>query len=180
MRFTLRLALCAVLWVSSLAAGTIQFLVTDLGVSSYRYTYILSGFSFLANQELDIQFDANLYSNLTNGVVGTGFDLVLLQPNSPPGLPGDYSAMALIDNPPLDGPFSVDFTYLGEGMPGSQPYFINQYDDQGNFLGTLESGVSSPIPEPGTVTMVAAGLVAVGAALRYRRKNHSRIPPAIF
>jgi len=177
MRFTLRLALCVVLWVTSLAAGTIQFAVTDLGAGTYRYTYILSGFSFSVNQELDIQFDANLYSNLTNGVVGTGFNLVLLQPNNPPGLPGDYSAMALIDNPPLDGPFSVDFTYLGEGAPGPQPYFINQYDDQGHFLETLESGASSPIPEPATVALAGGGLLALGAALRHRRKTRRESRP---
>lgn len=168
MRLSLRLALCTAVMASSMAAGTIHFVVTDLGGNSYRYTYLLSGFTFLANQELDIRFAPDLYSNLTNGVAGPGFDLLLLQPNNPPGVEGVYSALALINNPPLDGPFSVDFTYLGEGWPGPQPYYINQYDESGGFVGTLESG-STAIPEPATLGLAGAGLLALAVALRLRR-----------
>jgi len=170
MRLFLRLVTCTACLVASLAAGTIHYVVTNLGANEYRYTYIPSGFTFLINQELDIQFDASLYSNLTNGVAGAGFDLVLLQPNNPPGLPGDYSAVALINNPPLDGPFSVDFTYLGSDMPGPQPYFINQYDENGEFLGTLESGTTSLIPESATAGLAGLGLAVMAVAVQLRRR----------
>src|SRR5438309_501889 len=84
----------------NLQAASIQFQVSNLGGSSYRYTYLLNGFVFGADQELDIQFDPTLYSNLTNGV-GTGFVLTILQPNNPVTLPGDYQLFTPVANPSL-------------------------------------------------------------------------------
>jgi hypothetical protein len=89
------------------------------------------------------------------------FDVLLLQPDNPPGSPGVYSALALVDNPLL-GPFSVDFTFLGSGAPGAQPFFINQLDASGNLVSS-EGGSTTPIPEPATVvfgfiTLLTAGL----------------------
>src|SRR5687768_7485487 len=130
-----RLTLVLCVLTSNLLSAGITFEVTDLGVSGsgdplFRYTYVLDGLTLLKNTEVDIRFDPALYGELSNPVAPPDFDVLILQPNNPPGVPGDYKPLALIDNPSQSGLFSVDFTFLGPGRPGSQPFFINQYDDQ--------------------------------------------------
>jgi hypothetical protein len=160
MRKLFWLPVVAILAVN-LQAASITFQVSNLGGSSYRYNYLLNGFVLGANQELDLQFDPTLYSNLTNGV-GTGFDLTLLQPNNPGGLPGDYQLFTPVANPSLAGPFSVDFNYLGLGTPGNQTFLLNQFDASGVNLvsstpggNTSLSGGSSVVPEPATWPILA-------------------------
>jgi hypothetical protein len=169
----MRILFSVPLWVgffaSSLAGITIDFQVSNLGSNVYRYTYLVSGFSFLTNQELDIRFNPALYGTLSNGVAGSGFNLVLLQPNNPPGAFGDYSALALVDNPSLAGPFRVDVTFLGSGQPGSQPFLVNQFDANHNLIGTIATGVTG-IPEP--VTFWLGGLGVLMMLARRRSGNH--------
>lgn len=164
----------AVLAAGSLPAATIQFDVTGLGPNSSRYNYFVSGITFQANQELDIRFDPARYSNLSNPMAGGGFNATVLQPNNPPGVFGDYSALALTNNPSLAGPFSVDFSFSGAGQPGPQPYSINQFDQSGNFVSTLETGVTSPrvitgVPEPASVTLCGIAVLFIGFMWIFRR-----------
>lgn len=165
--------------IGTLAAATIQYEVAELGTpGAYRYTYTVSG-RLDKNQEIDIRFDPAIYTNLRNGVAGSDFDVLLFQPNNPPGAFGDFSALALVDNPLLL-PFLVDVTYLGVGLPGPQLFFINTYQtlstgEAGNFIGS-EMGVTTPvgggsgIPEPGTFSISAIG-AAVGGACYFRRRR---------
>jgi hypothetical protein len=128
----------------------------------------------MKNTEVDIRFDPALYGELSNPVAPPDFDVLILQPNNPPGVPGDYKPLALIDNPSQSGLFSVDFTFLGPGMPGSQPFFINQYDDQFMLIDSdgpfFTTPVSNPgvVPEPATLTLVGATLLIAGVARRFR------------
>lgn len=180
MRNRFWLPLCFAVIGAGLQAGTIQFQTTNLGGNTYQYTYFPSGFALQANQELDIRFSPILYTNLNSGVAGAGFDLALLQPNNPSGTFGDYSALALVNNPLLTGPFSVNFNYLGSGQPGSQPYRINQYNQSGAFVATIDSGVTTPVggapsvPEPGTLPLAGAALAAILWTVR-RRAGQSGI-----
>jgi len=160
----LRLGLAA----GSLSAATIQFQVNNLGGNSFQYNYLVSGITFQANQELDIRFDPAFYGTLSNPVSGSGFQALVLQPNNPPGTSGDYSAYAVINNPPLTGPFRVDFTLIGAGRAGPQPFFINQYDTNGNFISIKESGVTTPVgtaavPEPTGFVLCGFSLLLIGA-----------------
>lgn len=179
-RFVLPLILAACSGIGTLAAATIQYEVTELGTpGAYRYTYSLSG-RLDKNQEIDIRFDPTLYTNLRNGVAGSDFDVLLFQPNNPPGTFGDFSALALVDNPLLL-PFLVDVTYLGIGLPGAQPFFINTYETlptggPGNFIGselgvTMPVGGGSGIPEPGTFSISAIGAAVGGACYLMRRRR---------
>jgi len=147
-----------------------------LGGTSFRYTYDFTTLSLQANQEVDIRFSPTLYSTLTNGVAGSGFSLAVFQPNNPPGAFGDYAALALVNNPSLTGPFRVDFTFLGAGSPGAQPFFINQYDAAGNFLRIVDSGTTTPpggnVPEPATWLLGAAGLIFTAIAKSARRRTY--------
>lgn len=158
----------------NLSAGTIRYTVTDLGANNYRYSYFVQGFDFLADQELDIRFDPTLYGSLSNGLASADFDLLLLQPDNPTGTDGDYSALALRDHPSLAGPFSVEFVFIGEGLPGPQPFFVNAFDTSGNIV-EIESGMTvSAIPEP------SSGALAVAAALMWGVCRLWRRSPAIL
>jgi hypothetical protein len=175
MRMIARLTLLAgILAVANLsAAAIVQFQVTDLGGNLHRYDYSVSGYAFQQNQELAISFAPALYSTLSNGVVGSGFSLLLLQPDNPPGASGVYGALALVDNPSLTGPFSVDFIFKGQGIPGAQPFSINQYDQSGNFISTIGSGLTTPfgstVPEPGSFSLGGVALLMGGALWTVRR-----------
>jgi len=175
MRNLLRFAIGVGLFSISIQAATVGFTVSSLGGSNFRYTYDFTSLSLLANQEVDVRFAPALYSTLTNGVAGSGFSLAVFQPNNPPGAFGDYAALALINNPPLTGPFRVDFTFLGSGTPGFQPFVINQYDAAGNFLRVVDSGntfsPSAPIPEPATWLLGAAGLILAAKSVRRRTRS---------
>jgi hypothetical protein len=168
------LSLWAGLLGSNLIASTIGFQVTNLGQNSYRYTYAVSDFTFGKDQELDIRFDPTLYGTLSNGVAGSDFAVLLLQPNNPPGTFGDYSALALVQNPSLAVPFSVDFTFLGSGKPGAQPFLINQFDANGNFVSTLTSGSTTPqetaVPEPAALLLTGGGLLMTTILRSIRRR----------
>lgn len=168
------LSLCGGLLATNLFAERIEFQVTNIGQNEYRYTYFVSDFEFGIDQELDIRFDPTLYDALSNGVAGSDFAVLLLQPNNPPGSFGDYSALALVDKPSLTVPFSVDFIFLGSGQPGAQPFLINQFDANGTFVSTLESGSTTPleaaIPEPSGFLLTGAGLLLTGVLHRIRRR----------
>lgn len=170
------LPLTALLAVSLARAGSISYQITDVfpgagaalsppGAVIERYTYYANDITFLANQELDIEFSAGLYGVISNGQITPGFDLTLFQPNNPPGAPGLFSAFALQDVGPAEGPWSVEFTFLGPSRPGSQTFSINQFDGNGQFITTLETGSTVPAgsasdaPEPGTFGFM--GLVIV-------------------
>lgn len=166
-RFWLGLV-CALLVSSILQAGTIQYSVVPQGGNQYSYTYSLSGLDLFTGYEVDIRFNPLLYGTLSNATAGSDFDLLLLQPNNPPGAWGDYSITARVNNPQLTGPFSVDFIWLGMGMPGSQPFFINFYDQDGQH--TVEQGETTltGIPEPGTFSLAIVAFVMGGFIARRR------------
>ena len=172
---------------AQLRAGSIGYQETSLGGNSYTYTYFLSGFNLSVNQALDIQFGASQYGVLSNGVVGSGFSLMLLQPNNPQGAFGDYLAEATVNNPSLAGTFRVNFTYLGQGLPGAQAYVVDQFDQNNNFVSVIGSGTTTPqgsggtggsgsgtqtdTPEPAAFLLGGLGLLAIsiGGRLRWRK-----------
>ncbi len=173
-RILCMLSLLTALSAGNLAAANVSFQITNLGSSNYRYDYTVSGIQFQVNQELDIRFNPALYSSLSNGVAPAGFDLLLLQPNNPPGAFGDYSAMALVNNPSLSGTFRVDVHFIGNGAPGGQPFFINQLDANGNIVAQLTTGnTTAPggnVPEPAGWTLAGAGFLMGGVWWAVRRR----------
>jgi hypothetical protein len=183
----LRVPLLAVLITAGLSASPIiQYQVTSLGTNGsgqalYQYHYFLSGIDLLTNQEIDIQFDPSVFGQLSNGVAGPGFDLLLFQPNQPAGEHGDYSALATVDHPATDGTFSVNFT-LSAGVttpPASQLFFL--FDDTTSPSGVIFSGTTtlftttpSGVPEPWSVALCGSGLMAVCVSrFLWRRRAHA-------
>ena len=171
------LLLSAVLAGSLSASPILQYQVTTNGTTG-TYQYFLSGFDFLANQELDIQFGQlgpnNVFGQLSNGIAPAGFDLMLFQPDNPPQAPGDYTVMALVDHPSLSGTFSVDFTLTGAGVPASEFFTISQFDSNGMFVSVLASGNtqlegSNAVPEPASFLPCGVALVIAGIFWARRR-----------
>ncbi len=163
------------LLATNLSAGTIGTQISSLGGNAYRETFLISGFTFTAGQELDIFFDPSLYGLLSNGVANPSSDwsLLLFQPNNPPGASGDYAATVLVNNPSLAGPFRVDFTYLGTGQPSGQlSYTVFNSDFSVNTTGVTGA------PEPSALAMAAIGLIALGAFWLARRL-HVSTPAAV-
>jgi hypothetical protein len=163
-------------FVGTCLAGTIQFQETNLGGNVFTYSYFISGFTFQQNEELDVRFDPALYGVLSNPTAGPDFSAMVFQPNNPPGTFGDYSALALVNNPSFTGPFKVTVTYLGSGQPGSQPFYLNLYDTNLDFIGTLASGTTTPggpttIPEPGSLALAGLGILSGGAWWAVRRRD---------
>lgn len=165
---------CLVTQVS--AAPIVGFQVSNLGTNLFRYTYFLSGVTFPANQELDVFFDPLLYGSLSNGKAPSGFDVLLVQPNNPPGTFGEYSVLALVNNPSLAGTFSVDFTFLKPGQqPGPQPFAIGTFSTNGfnNIPGS--PGVTTPqaatnVPEPTSLLLAAVGILMGGVFWSVRKQ----------
>jgi PEP-CTERM motif len=165
---------------TNLLAGTIQYQVTNLGANLFRYTYTVNGFSFGPNQELQVAFNPTLFGTLSNPVAGPGFSAFVFQPNNPPGAPGDYSAFTATGVATPTGPFSVDVTFLGTGVPGSQQFFINQYNPDLIFMQELASGTTqlvgqATIPEPGTLSLGVLGLIGGLWAVRRRTSGATRL-----
>jgi hypothetical protein len=170
-RSLLFLPLWTILLAGHLAAGTVGYQVSGLGGNAYRYEFFPSNLNLLIDQELDIQFDPTFFGSLFNGVADSDFRLLLLQPNNPPGAVGDYTALALVDNPSLAGPFSVDVRWFGSGVPGGLPYLLHQFDASGQNLGTIGSGsLVVETPEPASWLLGGIGLVIGGFLGKGRRR----------
>lgn len=160
-------------------AAIIDYDVTNIGSTPmgdpiYRFTYTVSGYTFSTGEELEIRFDSSLYGALSNPTASPDFDVLLFQPNNPPGSVGIYSALALTGNPSLIPPFGVDAVYLGAGLPPTQEFFINVFDPvTGNVIPVVE-GQTTPggeIPEPATLGSVGVLLgVIYSWTVRRRRR----------
>ena len=192
----MRLVVCLLLVIAftgSLPAGTISMAVSAVGTDNsgaelYRYTYTLSNFPILSTNEINLRFDPAKFRVLSNPVASAAFHVLIMQPNNPPGAPGDYSLLPKADFPSIVGPFSVDFTIVGNEIPAVVPYFINQYrHEEGaiifervlefgiaevNLLGgsqpqpAEQPGQSDPhsMPEPATLGSVVAALTGLYVA----------------
>ena len=174
--FLVRLALLAVGCAVSSQAVTIEYVVTDVtdvtvGEDLWRYDYTVSGHAFLASEFFDIYFDPLLYGTVQAFPTPNNDwnPRILQQPtpgNFPPFDVGMFDAVALAGNASLANAFSVNFVYLGNGVPGTQRFDL--FDANTNLL---ESGFTTPpvstIPEPCTILLAALGLAVFG------RKSHS-------
>src|SRR5436190_18069750 len=163
------------------AAAETRYTATNLpditpGEDFWRYDYRLIDLSFFADQGFSIGFDPSIFLSLRTPPppVPAQWDVLLVQPSAAIPSDGLYDALALVDNPPVDGLFSVEFVFGGPGSPGSQPYSLNQFDSSGTLLGVFGSGETIPelasVPEPGTEVLTIAGMCVFGALLAYWRR----------
>jgi len=152
------------------SALSIRFLATDLpdgGAAGdrWRIEYRLDAFPEPAGHGWSVRFDRALYADLQDPppAPGGGWDVLVLQPD--PALPDDgrYDALALVASAPVDRIFSVEFRWLGAGVPGAQPFEV--YDAS---FAVVEEGVTLPVPEPGVASLVLLGLAGLAIGRRAR------------
>jgi len=158
-----------------LHATTIHYDIQNLGGNSWEYTYsVTNDPSSLFNiDEFTIWYTYGLYSNLMVTSSVPDWSELVVQPDSLLG-DGFYDALALVSGiAPGDtvAGFSVSFDWSGTETPGSQFFEVV---DPCTFE-PLDSGYTrptqtSPVPEPGTLMLLSAGLTGI-AFLRKRLKN---------
>ena len=180
---TILIALFCVLWCVPVSATTIEFTVTEFINNRWQYEYFLSEGAFAQDQGFTILFDNLLYSDLTlEGPLPQppppgDWDALVIQPELPPplglGSAGFYDALAVVPDPTLAGPFLVSFLWSGVGAPGAQPFEIYQLEQDQfgqEILRTTETGQTTPVPEPSTLFLVAAG-AGLARVLRKRSRG---------
>ncbi len=146
-------------------ATTIQYIATNLQDSDpnqdlWQYSYLVSDRTFSENTGFTIYYEYGLYDSITPVSAPAKWNIDSWDPDPAFQDNGAYDALALVDDPPLDSPFVVNFVWLGNGEPGPQPFEI--YYDDGNTFKILESGTttSSPVPLPSTLLLLISGLAA--------------------
>jgi hypothetical protein len=172
-------ALLLVLAQAASGAVSIQYNLVNVSGNVYRYVYSItnSGSSTSPVQLFDILFDTTLYQEsslqiVTPNPLHTQWSEQLLA--SAPSVPAAYDALSLTGGiapgTTVTG-FSVQFTWLGSGIPGSQPF---QIFDAGTFavLQTGQTTAPLAIPTASTLSLSLIGIgLSISAALQVRNRG---------
>lgn len=159
--FLIAAALCCRAPSASASPASISYSLTDLGSVQnglWQADYTVEGYNFHAGEGLTIYFDYGLYADLAIVSAPAGWDALTYDPDMVFGVKdaGALDAMATVDSPSLSGVFSVQFTWLGEEAPGAQNFEIH-----GSDYCVIESGQSSHVPIPGSLLLLANGLLGI-------------------
>jgi len=173
------------------AAGTttIQYSLVPLGGNVYRYIYSITNNGSVEDgapiQLFDTLFDTSLYQEsslqiVTPSSLHSQWSEVLLS-GVPPAIPAAYDALALqggiAAGTTVTG-FSVQFTWLGPGVPGVQPFQI--YDPTSFQL--VQSGQTSSsslsVPAASTLSLILLGVGLVLTVAYWMRMQDKATPQA--
>jgi hypothetical protein len=166
---------------ASAAAVSIEYSLVVLGAPGrFEYQYTVKNLSLPTDVAwFSVDFDPYLYDETSLAITSTGtstWSEQLLSSISVLGVPAQYDALKTA-GPALEigeseSGFSVAFTWLGAGTPGSQGftvYDVNTFDvlDAG---ATVTAVVTPPngLPEPSSAGLVTLALVGLTAGLRRR------------
>lgn len=170
---SLAIALISPHALAGLSYETVDVPDTMVGVDRMKYVYHLDG-AFTQFYGFNLIYDPAQYAALDITVpLGSDWAPSITQPDALAPLTGLVSHAALIDITDATATFEVEFDWLGTGIPGSQPYEI--FDDFFNVVTTARTtpfGATPPdptVPEPGTLTLAAAALLALSSQ-RLRRR----------
>lgn len=148
-------------------AADIQYTATPLGGTAWRYDYVVTNDSLPGLDEFSVFFDAASFANLAVTASPPGWSSIALQPSeTADGLFDSLALNASLAQGASIGGFSVTFTFLSQGTPGSQGFAVIDPFDNNR---VLQEGLTRPIPEAQTLAMLLAGLVPVVAVARRRR-----------
>lgn len=180
--FRMRCCVAAVIFLSvpTLASVHISFTLEDAGAGRWDAVYEVENVGLPASiQQFSIWFDRDLYQNLsinTPSFLNTDWDerffaALIIPPLEPSD--GFYDALALGEGVSLGQSikgFTISFDWRGEGVPVlGQPYEI--YDPQ-YLQSPLYEGITTYLPEPGTLLLLVTGSVlAIKNQYRQRRRR---------
>ncbi|MFI4910842.1 MAG: PEP-CTERM sorting domain-containing protein [Sedimentisphaeraceae bacterium JB056] len=150
-----------VLSCASLNAVMVEYNATSVSGNNWVYEYTVINNESFDIQSLSITFDTTEFTDLvisSSPDISAAWDEQLL--NFTPGSE-IYDVLAVGENKigvgeSLSG-FSVSFTYNGSDSPGNQ--FFEIYDPE-DYTEPLATGWTTPVPEPSTVLILAAGFFA--------------------
>lgn len=156
------------------AHAAITYEVTDNGNHQFTYTYHID--DPFAYSGLTLFYDSAQYADLnliTDFLPDWLATISVPMPDAKPDpLDGLLQYLALTDPPTVPTTFKVDFTYLVDGTPGSQPYQFYDTDFNAKPLARTSAFGVTAVPEPST-----AALLLIGALCLSRRR---RSFPTVF
>ena len=173
-------ALMATLVSGPAQALTVTYTATDLpdvvvGQDRWSIDYLLSS-SFSAFAGINLLYPYAQYGDLavTAAPNPTIWSADITQPDASGFGDGLIALSPFVDALASDLPFSVEFTWLGTGSPGSQDFevFDSGFSNVGNGQ-TVPPGNS--VPEPGTMLMVASALFLLSLNGLGRQKSGSQL-----
>ncbi|MGA1876049.1 MAG: hypothetical protein ACMUIA_10615 [bacterium] len=139
----------AIFWVmvafpSQILALSIAYELFEIGDGTWKYAYTVHNYSFSKDYGFTIYFDYGLYEDIISFDHGDDWDILTWDPRIYLGYEesGAYDALALTDEASLMDPFTVQFNWLGAGIPGSQFYSIYE----SNTWTELDTGITFTTP----------------------------------
>lgn len=146
-------------------ATSIEYEISNISGNTWEYSYEVFNDSLSVDiEDFVVYFDYNLYENLVAVSTPLDWDPLVLQPDT--GLPSDgvYDVLALsIGIVPGDslGGFTVQFDFLGTGIPGAQTFDVVDASSFDLLDGGMTVLRSSRVPEPGLLLLLGFGLMGL-------------------
>lgn len=158
----------------------INYELTPLGGTSYRYDYTIANDGSLgpgvAVEWFAILFDPALYDESTLAIVtadppASDWDELVLASGFLIDAAYDVFALSggIAPGEAVSG-FSIEFSWLGIGMPGAQQFEIYDIDTFDVLATGSTRTASTAVPEPGSLALALAGAISGMATLRRRRQ----------
>ena len=143
----------------------------DAAAHTWQYSYIVNGATFspaAGPSGFDVYFDPALYSTLDPAPTPPSGDwfVFTVQPDQALAANGSYTAQALVNGASTADPFTVSFTFLGTGEPGSQPFDVFDPSFRVTETGRTIPASTGPVgvPEPASVLILGAAVLLVTRA----------------